>query len=140
MFEVFDSQPLAAASLGQVHYAQLKSGQQVVVKVQRPGLKQLFEIDLATLKASEAAHAGPHPRHTHSDLPTAAHLPLASATPCCTCLTPVLLTHSRAHSNARSAAVPQIRPLPRPFLRTSPSLSTSRTPPASSAPSPRSAP
>lgn len=50
LFTVFDAQPLAAASLGQVHYAQLKSGQQVVVKVQRPGLRQLFEIDLATLK------------------------------------------------------------------------------------------
>jgi predicted unusual protein kinase regulating ubiquinone biosynthesis (AarF/ABC1/UbiB family) len=46
----FDPIPLAAASLGQVHKAQLHSGEEVVVKVQRPGLKQLFVIDLAILK------------------------------------------------------------------------------------------
>lgn len=34
----------------QVHRAVLHSGQQVVVKVQRPGLKNLFDIDLANLK------------------------------------------------------------------------------------------
>ena len=46
----FDPIPLAAASLGQVHRAQLHSGEEVVVKVQRPGLRKLFEIDLAILK------------------------------------------------------------------------------------------
>lgn len=50
LFRSFDPVPLAAASLGQVHKAQLHSGQEVVVKVQRPGLRQLFEIDLAILK------------------------------------------------------------------------------------------
>lgn len=34
----------------QVHRAVLHSGEQVVVKVQRPGLKNLFDIDLANLK------------------------------------------------------------------------------------------
>ena len=50
LFRSFDPIPLAAASLGQVHKAQLHSGEEVVVKVQRPGLKQLFTIDLAILK------------------------------------------------------------------------------------------
>ncbi len=50
LFHSFDPTPLAAASLGQVHKAQLHSGEEVVVKVQRPGLKQLFTIDLAILK------------------------------------------------------------------------------------------
>ncbi|MBC6419356.1 MAG: AarF/ABC1/UbiB kinase family protein [Prochloron sp. SP5CPC1] len=50
LFSSFDPTPLAAASLGQVHRARLHSGEEVVVKVQRPGLKQLFTIDLAILK------------------------------------------------------------------------------------------
>ena len=50
LFSNFDPIPLAAASLGQVHRAKLYSGEDVVVKVQRPGLKQLFTIDLAILR------------------------------------------------------------------------------------------
>ncbi|CAN0387321.1 unnamed protein product, partial [Scytosiphon promiscuus] len=38
--------PLAAASLGQVHLAKMKGGGQVAVKVQRAGLKALFDQDL----------------------------------------------------------------------------------------------
>ncbi|KAH6796682.1 ABC2-like protein 13 [Perilla frutescens var. hirtella] len=49
IFERFDREPIAAASLGQVHRAKLK-GQEVVVKVQRPGLKDLFDIDLKNLR------------------------------------------------------------------------------------------
>ncbi|MBD1805835.1 AarF/ABC1/UbiB kinase family protein [Microcoleus sp. FACHB-SPT15] len=50
LFNSFDPIPLAAASLGQVHKAQLHSGEEVVVKVQRPGLRKLFTIDLQILK------------------------------------------------------------------------------------------
>jgi predicted unusual protein kinase regulating ubiquinone biosynthesis (AarF/ABC1/UbiB family) len=50
LFQSFEPVPLAAASLGQVHKAVLHSGESVVVKVQRPGLKKLFEIDLQILK------------------------------------------------------------------------------------------
>lgn len=50
LFQSFDPIPLAAASLGQVHKAQLHSGEIVVVKVQRPGLRKLFEIDLKILR------------------------------------------------------------------------------------------
>ncbi|OWM82264.1 hypothetical protein CDL15_Pgr001838 [Punica granatum] len=49
IFDRFDYEPIAAASLGQVHRAKLK-GQEVVVKVQRPGLKDLFDIDLKNLR------------------------------------------------------------------------------------------
>ncbi|MEH2229600.1 MAG: AarF/ABC1/UbiB kinase family protein [Nostoc sp.] len=50
LFHNFEPIPLAAASLGQVHKAVLHTGESVVVKVQRPGLKKLFEIDLQILK------------------------------------------------------------------------------------------
>ncbi|WIA14006.1 hypothetical protein OEZ85_002567 [Tetradesmus obliquus] len=50
LFRSFDRRPIAAASLGQVHRAVLLTGEEVVVKVQRPGLKQLFDIDLNNLR------------------------------------------------------------------------------------------
>jgi predicted unusual protein kinase regulating ubiquinone biosynthesis (AarF/ABC1/UbiB family) len=50
MYQSFDPVPLAAASLGQVHRAILPGGEEVVVKIQRPGLKRLFTIDLQILK------------------------------------------------------------------------------------------
>ncbi|MDX2254425.1 MAG: AarF/ABC1/UbiB kinase family protein [Pseudanabaenaceae cyanobacterium bins.39] len=46
IYRNFDENPIAAASLGQVHRATLHTGEEVVVKVQRPGLKQLFDLDL----------------------------------------------------------------------------------------------
>jgi predicted unusual protein kinase regulating ubiquinone biosynthesis (AarF/ABC1/UbiB family) len=50
LFLSFEPIPLAAASLGQVHKAVLYTNEAVVVKIQRPGLKKLFEIDLQILK------------------------------------------------------------------------------------------
>jgi predicted unusual protein kinase regulating ubiquinone biosynthesis (AarF/ABC1/UbiB family) len=49
IFDSFEREPIAAASLGQVHRAVLK-GQPVAVKVQRAGLKELFDADLKNLK------------------------------------------------------------------------------------------
>eukprot|EP00804_Cyclotella_cryptica_P025065 CCRYP_016551-RA/>CCRYP_016551-RA protein AED:0.10 eAED:0.10 QI:73/0.5/0.66/1/0.5/0.66/3/0/677 len=49
IFTNFSSEPIAAASLGQVHTATYK-GQKVAVKVQRAGLKELFDVDLKNLK------------------------------------------------------------------------------------------
>eukprot|EP00250_Pteridium_aquilinum_P020417 c24806_g3_i1 orf=228-2912(+) len=49
IFDQFDPDPIAAASLGQVHRAVLR-GEEVVIKVQRPGLKELFDIDLKNLR------------------------------------------------------------------------------------------
>ncbi|XP_057466459.1 protein ACTIVITY OF BC1 COMPLEX KINASE 7, chloroplastic-like [Actinidia eriantha] len=50
LFKEFEDRPIAAASLGQVHRAILHNGERVVVKVQRPGLKKIFDIDLRNLK------------------------------------------------------------------------------------------
>ncbi len=51
LFRSFDKNAFAAASLGQVHRAQLWSGTQVVVKVQYPGVGETVEQDLKNLKA-----------------------------------------------------------------------------------------
>jgi ubiquinone biosynthesis protein len=48
-FREFDPEPLAAASLGQVHRAVLRSGRDVAVKVQRPGIRERVLEDLAAL-------------------------------------------------------------------------------------------
>jgi predicted unusual protein kinase regulating ubiquinone biosynthesis (AarF/ABC1/UbiB family) len=50
LYQDFDPQPIAAASLGQVHKARLHTGEEVVVKVQRPGLEKLFDLDFKILR------------------------------------------------------------------------------------------
>ena len=46
LFGSFDREPLAAASIGQVHRATLPDGRRVVVKVQRPGVSDQMAVDL----------------------------------------------------------------------------------------------
>jgi ubiquinone biosynthesis protein len=46
IFAHFEPDPLAAASIGQVHSARLREGDDVVVKVQRPGIRRIIEVDL----------------------------------------------------------------------------------------------
>ncbi len=50
VFAEFDVRPLSAASIGQVHLARLVSGEQVIVKVQRPNLPEVIALDLAIMR------------------------------------------------------------------------------------------
>lgn len=52
IFSEFNETPLAAASIGQVHKAKLKTGEMVVVKVQRPNIKKVVEGDLDILRTT----------------------------------------------------------------------------------------
>jgi len=49
IFSYFDKEPIASASIGQVHKARLLNGTRVVVKIQRPNIKQLMEEDIDLL-------------------------------------------------------------------------------------------
>ena len=49
VFLKFDAEPLAAASIAQVHRATLSSGELVAIKVRRPGIEPVIEADLAVL-------------------------------------------------------------------------------------------
>lgn len=51
LFEEFDTEPVAAASISQVYRARLPSGEAVAVKIQRPGLEATIESDLRLLRA-----------------------------------------------------------------------------------------
>jgi ubiquinone biosynthesis protein len=51
VFARFDAAPLAAATIAQVHGAQLKDGKEVVVKIVRPGIRKLIERDVEVLYA-----------------------------------------------------------------------------------------
>lgn len=50
LFEHFDREPLATASLGQVHRARMVGGREVVVKVQRPDARDVVRGDMETLR------------------------------------------------------------------------------------------
>lgn len=49
-FESIEAEPLAAASIAQVHRARLHDGREVVVKMRRPGIRPLIEADLRLLQ------------------------------------------------------------------------------------------
>src|SRR3546814_1379212 len=74
VFSHFDVEPLASASVAQVHAAQLKSGEVVVVKVIRPGLKPIIAQDLAWLfilaRAAERLSADARLLHRSEEQPS----------------------------------------------------------------------
>ncbi len=49
IFSTIERKPLGSASIGQVHFAKLRNGQMVVVKVQRPNIERVFEADIDLL-------------------------------------------------------------------------------------------
>ncbi|MFO7749626.1 MAG: AarF/UbiB family protein [Desulfobacteraceae bacterium] len=66
VFEYMDEEPIASASIGQVHRAGLKDVNEVAVKIQRPGIRKTIEVDLeimhhlATLMEAHVEEIGPH--------------------------------------------------------------------------------
>jgi len=50
LFDRFDDTPLAAGSIGQVHTARLHSGEEIIVKIQRPGVAESMSTDLDVLR------------------------------------------------------------------------------------------
>jgi ubiquinone biosynthesis protein len=50
LFEVFDEVPVASASIAQVHFGRLHTGQEVAIKVLRPGMLSIIDKDLALLR------------------------------------------------------------------------------------------
>lgn len=54
VFAGFNPEPLAAASIGQVHEAKLKTGERVIVKIQRPGIENQVQNDLEIMAALSA--------------------------------------------------------------------------------------
>ncbi len=50
LFAAFAREPIASASLGQVHEARLKDGTRVVVKVQHPDIEEISRLDLRTMR------------------------------------------------------------------------------------------
>ncbi|GAB3793427.1 ABC1 kinase family protein [Virgibacillus kimchii] len=50
LFSEFQEDPIAAASIGQVHYAVLKTGEPVAVKIQRPNIQENVKTDLEILR------------------------------------------------------------------------------------------
>lgn len=67
LFARFEREPLAAASIAQVHLAQLRDGTEVVVKMRRPGIEERVEADLRLLErlaaVAEAEFAWLRPFH-----------------------------------------------------------------------------
>ena len=70
VFAALDPEPLGAASIAQVHRAVLRDGRQVVVKVQRPGVKATVDVDLDILREL-AAFAEAHVEDWRAHRPAA---------------------------------------------------------------------
>jgi len=74
IFASFDPEPLAAASLGQVHRARLRAEQEadfheVVVKVQRPDIASIVDVDLSALRRVGTWLMRYRPIREHADVP-----------------------------------------------------------------------
>ncbi len=50
VFASFDAEPVASASIAQVHFATLKNGREVAVKVLRPGMREVMDDDIALMR------------------------------------------------------------------------------------------
>lgn len=50
LFEYFEHEPIASASMAQVHRARLFGGSEVALKIQRPGIREIVEVDIQILR------------------------------------------------------------------------------------------
>lgn len=89
VFASFDPEPLAAASIAQVHRARLHDGTEVIVKIRRPGIREVIEADLrlldrlAALAEAEMATLAPYrPRLLLQEFGRSLHRELNLATEC----------------------------------------------------------
>jgi ubiquinone biosynthesis protein len=69
LFASFDREPLASASIGQVHAARLRDGRHVVVKVRKPGVEDVVETDLDILSDLAESWSDRFPGLQQYDLP-----------------------------------------------------------------------
>ncbi len=72
-FAQFDPEPVASASLGQVHFATLLTGEEVAVKVFRPGIEKVIETDLDILRELAALAKKRTEWGEHYDVPALVH-------------------------------------------------------------------
>ncbi|MBC5815718.1 MAG: AarF/ABC1/UbiB kinase family protein [Candidatus Eremiobacteraeota bacterium] len=68
LFASFEHVPLGSASIGQVHLATLNDGREVVVKIRKPGIKELVEIDLDILTSLAASSSRRFPALAEYDV------------------------------------------------------------------------
>ncbi len=66
LFAAWESQPMASASIGQVHRARLHDGREVAVKVQHPGIERAIDSDLRNAGVLEAMIGALGPRALNS--------------------------------------------------------------------------
>ncbi len=69
LFAHWDPEPMASASIGQVHRARLSDGRAVVVKVRKPGVRALVEVDLDILTSLAASSEKHFPDLVDYDVP-----------------------------------------------------------------------
>jgi ubiquinone biosynthesis protein len=68
IFQTFEAEPVASASIAQVHFATLKDGREVAVKVLRPGMLNVIDDDLSLLKTREVVAEFNNYLHDELDL------------------------------------------------------------------------
>ena len=68
VFATFDTEPIGSGSIGQVYRATLHSGETVVVKIQKPGVRTAIEMDLAILRRSISRRTSRHSSTTPYDV------------------------------------------------------------------------
>lgn len=69
LFAFFDREPAASASIGQVHAARLVDGREVMVKVRKPGVEHLVEMDLQIITDEARAWTERFPALAPYDIP-----------------------------------------------------------------------